>query len=100
MWIQKGSMHTALFVIYAGILKESLLTDLSKAFDCISHDLLIAKLHAYSFSRKSPHLVYDYLRERKQRTKIGTTFSSWREIIYGVPQGSILGLQRSNDRNK
>ena len=74
-----------------GLSTGILLTDLSKAFDCISHDLLIAKLHAYGFSRKSLHLVHDYLSERKQRTRIGTTFSSWREIIYGVPQGSILG---------
>ena len=74
-----------------GFFTGILLTELSKAFDCISHDLLIVKLHAYGFSRKSLHLVYDYLRERKQRTKIGTTFISWCEIIYGVPQGSILG---------
>ena len=67
------------------------LTDFSKAFDCISRDLLVAKLHAYCFSRKSLHLFHDYVSERKQRTKIGTTYSSWREIIYAGPQGSICG---------
>ena len=93
-----GTQHCLLFMLEflkkaldKGLPTGILLTDLSKAFDCISHDLLIAKLHAYGFSRKSLHLVHDYLGERKQRTRIGTTFSSWREIIYGVPQGSILG---------
>ena len=68
-----------------------LLTDLSKAFDSISHDLLIAKLHAYGFSRNALTLIHDYLSDRKQRTKVGDTFSTWRYIMYDVPQGSILG---------
>ena len=68
-----------------------MLTDLSKAFDCISHDLLIAKLNAYGFTNKATEIINDCLCERKQRTKIGDHFSSWRDIIYGVPQGSILG---------
>ena len=79
-----------MFTIYArktGIL----LTDLSKAFDSISHDLLLAKLNAYGFSRKSLKLINDYLTGRQQRTKIGSSFSSWRDIVYGIPQGSILG---------
>ena len=73
--------------LYTGIL----LTDLSKAFDSISHDLLIAKLNSYGFSKNSLNLMNDYLSGRKQRTKIGDNFSSYREIVYGVPQGSILG---------
>ena len=68
-----------------------LLTDLSKAFDCISHALLIAKLNAYGFSKNSLSLINNYLSARKQRTKVGDSFSTWREIIYGVPQGSVLG---------
>ena len=68
-----------------------LLTDLSKAFDSVSHDLLLAKLNAYGFCNKSLKLINDYLTDRKQRTKIGSSFSSWRELVYGVPQGSILG---------
>ena len=98
MWFQ-WSKHTALFVIYAGSPKKSskrlfsgiLLTDLSKAFDCISHDLLIAKLHAYGFSKTALNLINDYLSNRFQRTKIGERFSMWVELIYGVPEGSILG---------
>ena len=69
----------------------ALLTDLSKAFDCLSHDLLIAKLNAYGFSIAALRLVQNYLSNRKQRTKINSDFSSWEEILFGVPQGSILG---------
>ena len=62
-----------------------------KAFDCISHELLIAKFHAYGFSYLSLKLIYDYLTGRKQRTKVNESYSSWLEILFGVPQGSILG---------
>ena len=65
--------------------------DLSKANDCIPHDLLIAKLESYGFSIPSLKLIYSYLTNRKQRVKLGSTFSRWLEIIFGVPQGSILG---------
>ena len=65
--------------------------DLSKAFDCISHDLLIAKLHAYGFDKPSLKLMHSYLNGRKQEVKINCDFSTWREIISGVPQGSVLG---------
>ena len=69
----------------------ALLTDLSKAFDCLPHDLLIAKLHAYGFDMNSAKLMYSYLKGRKQRVKIANSYSSWEEILFGVPQGSILG---------
>ena len=63
---------------------------LSKAFDCIPHEILIAKLHAYGFSRDSLKLIYNYLKERKQPVKINAEYSSWEEILNGVPQGSVL----------
>ena len=69
----------------------ALFTDLSKAFDCLPHDLLLAKLNAYGFSLRALRLVQSYLLNRKQRTKINSEFSSWEEILFGVPQGSILG---------
>ena len=65
----------------------ALMTDLSKAFDCLSHDLLIAKLDAYGFDKKSLKLVYSYLSNRKQRVKINDTYSSLDEILFRVPQG-------------
>ena len=67
------------------------LMDLSKAFDCLNHELLIAKLHCYGFSKKSLQLIMSYLKDRWQRTKINTSFSSWSELLSGVPQGSVLG---------
>ena len=70
---------------------RALLTDLSKAFDCICHDLLIAKLNAYGLSLPALKLVDNYLQNRKQRTKNVTAYSLWEEIFSGVPQGSILG---------
>ena len=69
----------------------ALLTDLSKAFDCICHDLLIAKLNVYGLSLPALKLVHNYLQNRKQRTKNGTAYSLWEEIFSGVPQGLILG---------
>ena len=68
----------------------ALLTDLPKAFDCLPHDLLLANLNAYGFSLLTLRLVQSYLSNRKQRTKINSEFSSWEEILFGVPQGSIL----------
>ena len=72
---------------YAGIL----LTDLSKAFDCIHHDLLIAKLNAFGFEYNALCLIHNYLSERFQRVRINSNYSTWNDIIFGVPQGSILG---------
>ena len=69
----------------------TLLTDLSKAFDCLFHDLLLAKLNAYGFSLPALRLMQSYLSNKKQRTEINSEFSSWEEILFGVPQGSILG---------
>ena len=65
--------------------------DLSKAFDTLNHDLLIAKLHAYGFSEESLQLIKSYLTNRWQRTKVNATFSNWAELLQGVPQGSVLG---------
>ena len=69
----------------------AVLTDLPKAFDCLNHDLLIAKLGAYGFSHDALKFIRSYLEERKQRTKVGSDFSRSLEITFGVPQSSILG---------
>ncbi len=59
----------------------AVLMDLSKAFDCLNHDLLIAKLHAYGFSMSSLKLIMSYLKDRWQQTKINSSFSSWSELL-------------------
>ena len=69
----------------------AVLTDLSKAFDCYDHNLLIAKLNAYGFEKRSLKFIHSYLTKRKQRTKVDFAFSSWEMLLSGVPQGSILG---------
>ena len=72
---------------YAG----AVLMDLSKTFDTINHELLIAKLYAYGIGKDSLKILWSYLKNRFQRTKINSTFSSWSELTKGVPQGSVLG---------
>ena len=67
----------------------AVLTDLT-AFDCIPHDLIIAKLAAYGIERETLRLIYSYLKGRKQCVKINNTYSDYNEIISGAPQGSIL----------
>ena len=69
----------------------ALMTDLSKAFHCLSHDLLIAKLHVYGTDLSSVKLLQDYLSNRSQEAKVDSKFSLWKKIVYGVLQGSILG---------
>ena len=64
---------------------------LSKAFDCLSHELLITKLEAYGFNENTIKLVYSYLTNRKQSIKIKGSLSTLKCILSGVPQGSILG---------
>lgn len=62
-------------------------TDLPKAFYCLSHKLLIAKLDAYGFSHISLKSIYSYLPEKTQRTKKNSFYSSCHGILSGVPQG-------------
>ena len=72
---------------YAG----AILMDLSKAFDCLDHELLLAKLDAYGFSKNALRFINSYLTGRKQRVKVNGAFSEWQQTKLGVPQGSVLG---------
>ena len=62
----------------------ALLTGLSKAFDCLDHKLLIAKLNAYGFSLPDLRLIHDYLSHRKQRTRVNNSYSKWLAVMFAV----------------
>ena len=78
-------------MLYNGGSCSALLADLSKAFECIVHDLLLAKLRAYGFDYNSLKLINSFLSDRKFRTKISSSYSPYLDLLVGVPQGSILG---------
>ena len=65
--------------------------DLSEGYDCVNHDLIIAKLEAYGVAENSLGLIQNYLSQRQQRVRVGSALSEWLEIILEVPKGSILG---------
>ena len=65
--------------------------DLSKAFDTLNHNLLIAKLGANGFETDALRYMKSYLTNRKQRVRVNKMFSEWKRITTGMPQGSILG---------
>ena len=67
----------------------AILTNFSKAFYCLNHDLLIAKLEAYGFRKAALKFIHDY-QDKKQRTIVNGAFSSRVELMCGVPLGSIL----------
>ena len=70
--------------------------DLSKAYDCLPHDILLAKLSAYGSDESAIALIANYLSNRCQRVKSGSSFSPYLEILRSVPQGSIVGPILSN----
>ena len=72
------------------------LMDLLKAFDCIPHDLLSAKLFAYGFNGNSLKYIFTYLKKRKQCFHINNFRSDFKSIISRVPQGSIVRPILSN----
>ena len=55
----------------------TILMDLPKAYDCLPHNLMVAKLEAYGLAKESLQLISDHLSCRKQRTKIGSAYSDW-----------------------
>ena len=64
--------------------------DLFKVHNCLSHDLLVEKLEAYSVGKAALNLISNYLSHWKKRSEIGSSYRDWYEIIRGVPQGSLL----------
>ena len=64
--------------------------DLSKAFDTICHSKLLVKLQNYGIRGNCLELIKSYLSSRKQITKFDDVMSDAENIIFGVPQGSVL----------
>ena len=78
-----GTQHTLLHFVEtckrsmdSGGVAGAVRMDLSKAFDCLNHELLIAKLNAYGFSRSALLFIHSYLTNRKQRVKVNGSFST------------------------
>ena len=69
----------------------TILMDLSKAYDCLPHDLVLAKLEAHVLDTNSLRFLFDYLSCREQRTKMESAYRNWSEVLRGIPKGSILG---------
>ena len=76
--LDKGTSVGAIFI------------DLSKAFDTLNHDLLIAKPEAYGFSENPLNYIQSHLQNRSQRRNVNNNFTLWKGIFAGIPQGSIL----------
>ena len=74
-----------------GTFTRAVLMDLSKAFDCIPHNLLISRLNVYHFDRKSLVFFYSYLQRRKQCVNVNDIQSTFQTLLSGVPQGLIFG---------
>lgn len=74
-----------------GLYTGATFCDISKAFDCVNHELLILKLKQIGFDKSSCQLMRSYLSNRYQYVSIGSEKSSMLKIVHGVPQGSVLG---------
>ena len=63
----------------------TIMMDLSKAYDCLPHDLMVAKLESYNLAKESLQLISDYLSYRKQGSNIGSAYSNWWvNVICGI----------------
>ena len=69
----------------------AVLSDHSKSFHCIDHNLLIAKLNGYEFEKQSINFIYSYLTKGTQRARVDSAVISWQMLFSGVPQGTVLG---------
>ena len=65
--------------------------DLTKAFDCVSHNILLEKLSFYNFGGGAVSLISSYLSDREQYVHFNHNNSQKQSLRYGVPQGSVLG---------
>ena len=93
--LEKYIVRNMLYINYlldSGRFIGSILMDLSVAYDCLLHNLLLDKLQANGFSKEGVRLVLSYLMNRTQRINIGSTFSDRTNILKYILQGSMLGV--------
>ena len=83
--------YEKVLTVSGGRASADLLNDLSKAFDCLPHELLITKLHAYGIKNRSLSLMFSYLKNKKHRVRLNSTYIERIELLFGVSQESILG---------
>ena len=100
-----STTETAIFTLINNILLSlnnrilvgGLFCDLQKAFDCVNHNILLAKMEFYGITGVANRLMESYLRNRYQRVTINggnnsnDIYSKWKVVQHGVPQGSVLG---------
>lgn len=65
--------------------------DFAKAFDTVPHQRLLIKLKAYGIQGQVLDWIENFLSDRKQQVRIGSSVSSWKDVLSGIPQGSVLG---------
>jgi hypothetical protein len=88
-------IHNILLAFNNKLAVGGLFCDLTKAFDCVNHEVLLAKLEFYGINTTAGKLIKSYVTDRYQRTLINNNYSKgvshWQKVEQGVPQGSILG---------
>ncbi len=105
MCLQTEAWYTTCLIKLIGSCKYALdndtfvgtvLMDLSKAFDCIPHGILITKMGAYGLGNKACEFMANFLSERYQRVKISNKRSLWTPLLKGIPKGSCFNPFRFN----
>ncbi len=85
------ALDTISEIVHRGFSIDLIFLDFAKAFDMVSHNGILFKLKFYGFSNKIIKFIYSFLKGRKQKVVLGDVESDWKDVLSGVPQGSVLG---------